>query len=290
MAKFFVNRPIVAIVMSIIMVLLGVVAMQGLPIAQYPEIVPPMIQVTTTFIGASAGDVEASVATPLEQQINGVENMIYMKSTNANDGTFLCLPHHRVGALERGRVGQQCVHQEVPLVLFGNKSGRDVAPQDDDHVTEHPDEGEASKHLPRQDARKAHVPIGDVTEDLIEAVVERCEQGLLAGGLLEQHRRKRGAQREGVDHRKQHRDRNRDRELLVEASGDAAHETHGDEHRAQDEADRNDRARHFLHRLDRGFLRLHAVLDVVHHRLNDDDRHRLRRCRWPARGRAARAR
>ena len=88
MARFFVNRPIVAIVLSIIMVLLGVVAMSRLPVAQYPEIVPPMIQVTTTFIGASATDVEASVATPLEQQINGVENMIYMKSTNANDGTL----------------------------------------------------------------------------------------------------------------------------------------------------------------------------------------------------------
>jgi len=57
MARFFVERPIVAMVISIITVLLGVVAMQGLPIAQYPEIVPPMIQVTTTFIGASATDV-----------------------------------------------------------------------------------------------------------------------------------------------------------------------------------------------------------------------------------------
>src|SRR3954467_9386191 len=88
MARFFVNRPIVAMVLSIVTILLGIVAMRGLPIAQYPEIVPPMIQVTTTFIGASATDVEAAVATPLEQQINGVENMIYMKSTNANDGTL----------------------------------------------------------------------------------------------------------------------------------------------------------------------------------------------------------
>ncbi len=88
MAHFFVNRPIVAMVLSIILVLVGVVAMRGLPIAQYPDIVPPMIQVTTTFIGASATDVEASVATPLEQQINGVEKGIYFKSTNANDGTL----------------------------------------------------------------------------------------------------------------------------------------------------------------------------------------------------------
>src|SRR6187399_2859953 len=98
MARFFVNRPIVAMVISIIMVLLGVVAMQGLPIAQYPEIVPPMIQVTTTFIGASATDVEASVATPLEQQINGVEQMIYMKSTNANDGTLTLKVSFEVGS------------------------------------------------------------------------------------------------------------------------------------------------------------------------------------------------
>jgi hydrophobe/amphiphile efflux-1 (HAE1) family protein len=88
MARFFVNRPIVAMVISIVTVLLGVVAMSSLPVAQYPEIVPPMVQVNTTFVGASATDVEASVATPLEQKMNGVENMIYMKSTNANDGTL----------------------------------------------------------------------------------------------------------------------------------------------------------------------------------------------------------
>src|SRR6476619_4684596 len=98
MARFFVNRPIVAIVLSIIMVLLGLVAMRGLPIAQYPEIVPPMVQVTTTFIGASATDVEGSVATPLEQQINGVEQMIYMKSTNANDGTLTLKVSFEVGS------------------------------------------------------------------------------------------------------------------------------------------------------------------------------------------------
>src|SRR4249920_1520358 len=98
MARFFVNRPIVAIVLSIILVLLGVVAMQGLPIAQYPEIVPPMVQVTTTFIGTSATDVEASVATPLEQKINGVEKGIYIKSTNANDGTLTLKVSFEVGS------------------------------------------------------------------------------------------------------------------------------------------------------------------------------------------------
>jgi HAE1 family hydrophobic/amphiphilic exporter-1 len=98
MARFFVNRPIVAMVISIVTVLLGLVAMSGLPIAQYPEIVPPMVQVTTTFVGASATDVEASVATPLEQKVNGVEKGIYMKSTNANDGTMTLRVSFEVGS------------------------------------------------------------------------------------------------------------------------------------------------------------------------------------------------
>ena len=116
MASFFVNRPIVAMVISIVTVLVGTVAMRGLPIAQYPEIVPPMIQVTTTFIGASATDVEASVATPLEQQINGVENMIYMKSTNANDGTLTLKVSFEVGSnLDMNNVlTQNRVSQAMP--------------------------------------------------------------------------------------------------------------------------------------------------------------------------------
>ncbi len=97
MARFFINRPIVAMVISIVIVLLGLVALQRLPVSQYPDIVPPMIQVSTMFVGASATDVEASVATPLEQSINGVENMIYMKSINANDGTLMLQVSFDVG-------------------------------------------------------------------------------------------------------------------------------------------------------------------------------------------------
>ncbi|HEY2432259.1 MAG TPA: multidrug efflux RND transporter permease subunit [Vicinamibacterales bacterium] len=126
MAKFFINRPIVAMVLSIIMVLLGVVAMKSLPIAQYPEIVPPMVQVTTTFVGASATDVEAAVATPLEQQINGVEQMIYMKSTNANDGTLTLKVSFEVGSnldmdnvLTQNRVSQAQPQMPASVKNYG---------------------------------------------------------------------------------------------------------------------------------------------------------------------------
>jgi HAE1 family hydrophobic/amphiphilic exporter-1 len=86
MAKFFINRPIVAIVIAILMVMIGLVSMMGLPISQFPNIAPPEIQVTTTYTGADAVTVEQSVATPIEQQMSGVDNMNYMYSINANNG------------------------------------------------------------------------------------------------------------------------------------------------------------------------------------------------------------
>src|SRR5471032_463693 len=86
MSRFFINRPIVAMVISIVMVIVGVVSFLGLPIAQYPNIVPPEIAVNTTYVGADALTVEQSVATPIEQQMSGVDHMNYMYSLNANNG------------------------------------------------------------------------------------------------------------------------------------------------------------------------------------------------------------
>src|ERR1700678_619010 len=86
MAPFFINRPIVAIVIAIVTVILGLVSILELPIAQFPNIVPPEIQVKSTYTGADALTVEQSVATPIEQQMSGVDNMNYMYSINANNG------------------------------------------------------------------------------------------------------------------------------------------------------------------------------------------------------------
>ena len=88
MSKFFINRPIVAMVISILMVLVGIVAMLELPVAQFPNIADPQIQVKASYPGADAVTVQQSVAVPIEQQMSGVDNMEYMYSLNANNGSM----------------------------------------------------------------------------------------------------------------------------------------------------------------------------------------------------------
>ena len=86
-STFFINRPVVAMVIAIFTVILGVLALRGLPLAQFPQIVPPQINVSTTYTGADAVTIEQSVSAPIEQQVSGVKGMLYMLSTNANAGT-----------------------------------------------------------------------------------------------------------------------------------------------------------------------------------------------------------
>ena len=88
-SHLFIDRPIFATVLSIVIVIVGTVALLQLPIAQYPEVAPPTITVTANYPGANAKVVADTVATPIEQEVNGVENMIYMSSRCTNDGQML---------------------------------------------------------------------------------------------------------------------------------------------------------------------------------------------------------
>src|SRR5215203_44039 len=87
-SRFFVDRPIFAAVLSIVVTLAGGVALVTLPVAQYPDITPPTVEVSATYPGANAKVVADTVAAPIEQQVNGVEDMMYMSSQCTNDGNY----------------------------------------------------------------------------------------------------------------------------------------------------------------------------------------------------------
>jgi hydrophobic/amphiphilic exporter-1 (mainly G- bacteria), HAE1 family len=96
-SRFFIDRPVLANVLAFVIVLIGLVSVLGLPTAQYPNVVPPTIQVTTRYPGASAKTLVNTVALPIEQQVNGVEDMLYMQSTSADDGTYTLVVTFAIG-------------------------------------------------------------------------------------------------------------------------------------------------------------------------------------------------
>ncbi|MBB5573191.1 MULTISPECIES: efflux RND transporter permease subunit [Rhizobium] len=96
-SRFFIERPVLANVLALVFVLIGAVALFQLPVAQYPNVVPPTVQVTTRYPGASAKTLIDTVALPIEQQVNGVQNMLYMQSTSASDGTYSLIVTFAIG-------------------------------------------------------------------------------------------------------------------------------------------------------------------------------------------------
>src|SRR5437899_8687837 len=96
-SNFFIHRPIFASVLSIIITLAGAISLYTLPIAQYPEITPPTVEVSAVYPGANAQVVADGVAAPIEQQVNGVENMLYMSSQCTNDGTYTLTVTFKLG-------------------------------------------------------------------------------------------------------------------------------------------------------------------------------------------------
>jgi HAE1 family hydrophobic/amphiphilic exporter-1 len=127
MSKFFINRPIVAIVIAILTVILGVITILRLPVAQFPNIAPPEVKITTTFVGADANTLAQSVATPIEEQMSGVDNMNYMWSVNANStGGMTMIVDFAVGTnpdtdliLSQIRETQAAYELPAPVAQYG---------------------------------------------------------------------------------------------------------------------------------------------------------------------------
>jgi HAE1 family hydrophobic/amphiphilic exporter-1 len=114
-SKFFVEHPVLANVLAIVLIILGAVSLYRLPVSEYPNVVPPTVQVTASYPGASAQTVVNTVALPIEIQVNGVDRMIYMESTSAPDGTYSLIVTFDIGT--DPNIDQVLVQNRVQLAL-----------------------------------------------------------------------------------------------------------------------------------------------------------------------------
>ena len=128
-SKFFIDRPIFAAVLSIIIFAAGLIALPLLPISEYPDVVPPSVQVRAIYPGANPKEISETVATPLEEAINGVEDMMYMKSVAGSDGVLLDDRHLPPGHRRRHRPGQRAEPRQPGAVAIAG--GRGPAGRDD---------------------------------------------------------------------------------------------------------------------------------------------------------------
>ena len=138
-SHFFIDRPIFAAVLSILVTLAGAVALTALPVAQYPEVAPPTVVVTAAYPGANAKTVRDTVAAPIEQQVSGVENMLYMSSQCTNDGSYTLTVTFKLGmdsdmaqVLVQNRVALAQPVIPQPRAAAGHQRQEDVAQHDDD--------------------------------------------------------------------------------------------------------------------------------------------------------------
>jgi HAE1 family hydrophobic/amphiphilic exporter-1 len=115
MSKFFIEHPVLANVLAIVLIVIGVVAIYRLPVSEYPNVVPPTVQVTTSYPGASAETVMNTIALPIENQVNGVDKMLYMMSTSAPDGTYILTVTFQIGT--DPNIDQVLVQNRVQLAL-----------------------------------------------------------------------------------------------------------------------------------------------------------------------------
>src|SRR6202012_4727196 len=115
LSKFFIERPVLANVLAIVLVMIGAICAFRLPVSEYPNVVPPTVSVTASYPGASAQTVIDTIALPIEQQVNGVDGMLYMESTSASDGTYSLTVTFQIGT--DPNIDQVLVQNRVQLAL-----------------------------------------------------------------------------------------------------------------------------------------------------------------------------